>query len=187
MARLPLASTLLVAMGVIAGVVSLDPLARSNTTAGKPQIAPELPRLPASAWLNSAPLTLAQLRGHPVLIEFWTFECVNCRNSLAWMKHTQEQYAAKGLAIVAVHSPELEAERDPAAVARAVRSLGITYPVMLDTEFRYWQAVNNRFWPAFYLLDPAGRIVATRVGELHRGHGSADEFERSIAGLLARP
>jgi hypothetical protein len=86
-----------------------------------------------------------------------------------------------------VHSPELEEERDPVAIARAVRTLGITYPVLLDNEFHYWKAVNNRFWPAFYLLDPAGRIVATRIGELHRGDGSADAFERSIAALLAPP
>jgi thiol-disulfide isomerase/thioredoxin len=130
--RLPLASTLLVAIGAIAAVVSFDPFAQSRASADKPQMAPELPRLPASAWLNSTPVTLAQLRGHPVLIEFWTFECANCRNTLAWMKHTQEHYGSKGLAIVAVHSPELEEERDPVAIARAVRTLGITYPVLLD-------------------------------------------------------
>jgi thiol-disulfide isomerase/thioredoxin len=186
MARLPLASTLLVALGALAAVASLDPLAESRASADKPQMAPELPRLPASAWLNSPPLTLAQLRGRPVLIEFWTFECANCRNTLAWMKHTQAQYGPKGLAIVAVHSPELEEERDPVAIARAVRTLGITYPVLLDNEFHYWKALGNRFWPAFYLLDPAGRIVATRIGELHRGDESADEFERSIAAFLTR-
>lgn len=151
-----------------------------------PTAAPELPTLPATAWLNSAPLTLAALRGHPVLIEFWTFDCSNCRNSLPWMQAIDTRYTPRGLTVIAIHSPELEHERDPAAVAAHVRQLDIRYPVLVDNDFRYWNALENRFWPAFYLIDPQGRMVATRIGELHSGEPSADEFERAIAALTRR-
>jgi len=145
--------------------------------------APALPVLPAAAWLNSPPLTLAALRGHPVLIEFWTFDCSNCRNSLSWMKSIDARYSPRGLTVIAIHSPELEHERDPSAVAASVTKLHIGYPVLVDNDFRYWSALDNRFWPAFYLIDPQGRIVATRIGELHLGDRSADEFEREIEAL----
>jgi len=149
-----------------------------------PDLAPELPTLPDSAWLNSKPLSLAALRGHPVLIEFWTFDCSNCRNSLPWMKRIDARYAAQGLTVIAIHSPELEHERDPAAVAAHVRQLGITYPVLIDNDFQYWKALGNRFWPAFWLIDAQGRIVATRIGELHAGERSADDFEHTIEQAL---
>ncbi len=157
---------------------------RSNS-APTPVAAPEFPVLPADAWLNSPPVTLASVRGKPVLIEFWTFDCSNCRNSLPWMKQVAARYTPLGLKVVAVHSPELEHERDPAAVAAHVRELGIRYPVLIDNDFRYWTALGNRYWPAFYLVDAHGRIVATRIGELHAGERSADDFEREISSRLA--
>ena len=158
-------------------------MAPSNSSR-TPTVAAELPALPSSAWLNSPPLTLAALHGHPVLIEFWTFDCSNCRNTLPWVKSIHARYSPRGLMVIAIHSPELEHERDPAAVAAHVTQLGIGYPVLIDNDFRYWNALGNRFWPAFYLIDPQGRIVATRIGELHSGERSADEFEQSIAALL---
>mgnify|MGYP001828189423 CR=1 FL=1 len=155
--------------------------------AATPRTAPELPALPASAWLNSPPLTLAGLRGRPVLIEFWTLGCSNCRNTLPWLKAIHERYAPRGLTIIAIHSPEFDFERDPTAVAANVRKLGIDYPVLLDNAFQYWKAFDNRYWPAFYLLDSRGRITATRIGELHSGQRSADEFERAIESLTMKP
>jgi thiol-disulfide isomerase/thioredoxin len=169
-------------LAVVGLTLSIIP-ARS---APAPAVAPELPSLPNAAWLNSPPLTLKALRGRPVLVEFWTFDCSNCRNSLPWMKSIHDRYAPQGLAVIAVHSPELEHERNLTAVAAHVKSLGIHYPVLVDNDFRYWTALNNGFWPAFYLIDPQGRVVATRIGELHRGERSADDFERSIAELAAR-
>lgn len=157
----------------------------STAEADTSTLAPELPALPATAWINSPPLSLAALRGHPVLIEFWTFDCSNCRNSLPWMKHVHMRYAPRGLAIIAIHSPELAHERDPAAVSAHVLQLGIRYPVLIDNDFRYWNALGNRFWPAFYLIDSEGQVVATRIGELHAGQHSADEFERAIAALAS--
>jgi len=149
--------------------------------------APELPRLAGDAWINSSPLELAQLRGRPVLVEFWTFGCSNCRNTLPWLKRIHERYAPDGLVVIAVHSPEFDYERGAANVERRVRQLGITYPVMVDDEFRYWNALGNRFWPAFYLIGPDGDVVAARIGELHTGQRSADDFERQIADLTAAP
>jgi thiol-disulfide isomerase/thioredoxin len=151
---------------------------------GAPVPAPELPRLPASAWVNSPPLTLAALRGRPVLVEFWTFDCSNCRATLPWLVRMHAQYGPKGLQVISIHSPEFEHERDAAAVARHVRELGIRYPVLIDNDFAYWNALGNRFWPAFYLVDPQGRIVDRRIGELHTGQRSADEFEQRIASYL---
>jgi thiol-disulfide isomerase/thioredoxin len=179
----PWPSTLLALMlGVVALTGVAAQLGRSTTeVAGA--TAPEFPALPASAWINSAPLTLSALRGHPVLIWFWTFDCVNCRNTLPWVKQIQARYAHRGLALIAVHSPELPHERDPLAVAAHVKSLDMTWPVMLDTDFAYWTALGNRFWPAFYLIDGDGRIVDRRIGELHEGDTGADDFERSIARL----
>lgn len=168
----------------IAGLALERIPANSATT---PQaVAPELPALPAAAWLNSPPLTLASLRGQPVLIEFWTFECSNCRNTLPWLKAIHARYAKQGLQVIAIHSPEFERERGFGAVAANVRKLGISYPVLIDNDFHYWRALGNRFWPAFYLVSPTGRIVDRRIGELHAGARGADEFERAIAELTAQ-
>lgn len=180
-----LSRTLTVALLCLVAVAGVVLSGAPSNSAPTPVSAPELPALPASAWLNSPPVTLASLRGQPVLIEFWTFDCSNCRNSLPWMKRVAARYAPRGLKVVAIHSPELAHERDPAAVAAHVRELGIAYPVLIDNDFRYWQALDNRFWPAFYLVDAQGRIVATRIGELHAGERSADEFEREISSRLA--
>lgn len=183
MRRWSIRSLPILGLALIALVSVALGVAPSHSTA-TPEAAPELPALPASDWLNSPPLSLAVLRGHPVLIEFWTFDCVNCRNSLPWMKRAYTRFGPQGLAVIAIHSPELEHERDPAAVAAHVKQLDIPYPVLIDNDFRYWAALNNRFWPAFYLVDAEGRIVATRIGELHAGERSADDFERAIVRVL---
>ncbi|HXW09110.1 MAG TPA: redoxin domain-containing protein [Steroidobacteraceae bacterium] len=168
----------------LAVVASMQPWQRSTARAASDRPAPELPELPASAWLNSSPLTLAEQRGRPVLVEFWTFGCSNCRATLPWLKRVHERYAPQGLQVISIHSPEFEHERDPTAVARHVRQFGIRYPVLIDNEFRYWKALDNRFWPAFFLIDPQGRLVDRRIGELHPGERSADAFERRIASYL---
>jgi len=147
------------------------------------QLAPELPRLDARHWLNSPPLSLAALRGRPVLIEFWTFGCSNCRNTLPWLERIHARYAPRGLTVIAVHTPEFDRERDRDAVAQAVTRLGIRYPVVIDNGYAYWRALGNQYWPAFYLIDADGRIVDTRIGELHAGERRADAFEAAIARL----
>ncbi len=152
--------------------------------AAAPQLAPEFTSTDAADWINSPPLTLAALRGRPVLVEFWTYGCSNCRNTLPWLKAAYERYEDRGLTIVGVHTPEFAHERDADKVRAAVRKLGIAYPVMLDPESSYWNAFNNRYWPAFYLIDGAGRIAANAIGELHSGQSRATKFESSIEKVL---
>jgi thiol-disulfide isomerase/thioredoxin len=158
----------------------------ASTSAGGPAatVAPELPRLGREYWINSPPLTLAGLRGRPALIEFWTFACHNCRNTLPWVERMHARYGPRGLAVIAVHTPEFYHERNADAVAQAVARLGIRYPVLIDNDYAYWRALDNRYWPAFYLVDPQGRVVDMRIGELHAGERRADAFEAAIAALL---
>jgi thiol-disulfide isomerase/thioredoxin len=149
------------------------------------ETAPEFPSTETDSWLNTVPLKLSDLRGKPVLVEFWTFGCSNCRATLPWLKAMHERHAKAGLVIVGVHSPEFDFERNPAAVAQAVDKLDIPYAVLLDNDFAYWNAYRNRYWPAFYLIDSNGKIVGSRIGELHLGSASADQFEREIVKRLA--
>jgi thiol-disulfide isomerase/thioredoxin len=140
--------------------------------------APELRGL--AGWINSPPLTLTKLKGKVVLVKFWTFECVNCRHTLATTQAWYDRYHAQGFEIVAIHTPELPAERVPANVARAVRRERITYPVALDPDYATWDAYHNEYWPAEYLVDPAGRIRYVHVGE-----GDSERAEQVIQELLA--
>ena len=148
--------------------------------------APEFTHNAAADWINSAPLTLKSLRGSVVLVEFWTFDCYNCRNTLPWLKAVHSEYGPRGLKVVSVHTPELEQEKNPANVRTAVKELGITYPVMIDGDYSYWRAMNNRYWPAFFLVDRDGTIVLGAFGELHRGEQRGDRMEAAIREQLAR-
>ena len=147
--------------------------------------APEFSHRDAAEWLNSAPLDLAALRGQVVLLEVWAFDCWNCARSLPWLRTLTQNYAAATFRVIGVHTPELAQERVRANVVAKVAELGVTWPVMLDTDMSYWQALGNRYWPAFYLLDRAGRVRAVFVGETHVGDAQALEIERAIAALLA--
>ena len=169
---------------IYAGLLAF--LAGAGTVPAMATAAPEFPHQSASDWINSAPLTLASLRGSVVLVEFWTFDCYNCRNTLPWLKAIHDEYGARGLQVVSVHTPELEQERNPANVRAAVKRLGITYPVMIDEDYSYWRAMNNRYWPAFYLIDRDGNVVLRAFGELHRGEARSDTVESRIRGLLTR-
>ena len=159
----------------------------AQTRAATPPNLPEFPRDRGHEWINSVPLEVTQLRGRPVLIEFWTFDCGNCRATLPWVKAVAATYQSKGLVVVGVHSPEFPTESNPANVRSAVRTLGVEYPVLLDPDFAYWKAESNRYWPAFYLYDRTGKLVATRIGELHLGQPNSDEFVRLIEASLADP
>jgi thiol-disulfide isomerase/thioredoxin len=131
-------------------------------------------------WLNTpAPLTLASLRGKVVLIDFWTYSCINCRRTVPYLNRWQAEYAAQGLQVVGIHAPEFGFEHTRPNVADAVSGLGIRFPVGQDNEFRTWRAWGNEAWPAFYLLDRDGRVVLVRLGEDH-----AHELEAAIRTLL---
>ena len=133
-------------------------------------------------WLNTpngAPLSLAALRGRVVLVDFWTYSCINCLRTLPHLKAWDAAYRKSGLTIVGVHSPEFAFERVPGNVRSAVERLGVHYPVALDNDFATWRAYSNDYWPAEYLIDRSGRIRHE-----HYGEGSYGETETAIRGLL---
>lgn len=141
----------------------------------------EMPELAgATGWINSSPLNRAALRGKVVLIDFWTFGCYNCLNALPHVKELHAKYADQGLVVIGVHTPEFARERDRGNVERAVRRLGVTYPVAMDNEYRIWKAFHNRYWPAAYYVDAAGQIRFHHFGE-----GRYAEQERVVQALLA--
>jgi thiol-disulfide isomerase/thioredoxin len=170
--------------GLAAALLAL--LGCSGSVAGMAAEAPEFTHSKSSDWINSAPLTLASLRGSLVLVEFWTFDCYNCRNTLPWLKAIHEEYGPRGLKVVSVHTPELAQERIPENVRAAVKESGITYPVMIDGDYSYWRAMNNRYWPAFYLIDGQGKIVLNAFGELHKGTKRGDQVEAAIRDRVGR-
>lgn len=134
----------------------------------------------ATAWFNAKPLTAADLRGKVVLVDFWTYSCINCIRTLPAMRAWNERYKDAGLLIVGVHTPEFPFEGDPAKVEHAVRRFGITYPVALDANHAIWSAFHNQYWPAHYLVDATGRIRFTHFGE-----GGEAQEEQEIQKLLA--
>ncbi len=135
-------------------------------SAGTLPIEGQLPALSgAVAWLNSPPLTAQDLRGKVVLIDFWTYSCINCLRSLPYVKSWYERYRAQGLVVIGVHAPEFAFEKDVGNVTRAVHDLGITYPVALDNDYAIWKAFNNHYWPAHYFIDAQGRIRGHHFGE----------------------
>jgi thiol-disulfide isomerase/thioredoxin len=138
------------------------------------------PELSAGDWINSEPVKLSDLRGRVVLIEFWTFGCYNCRNTLPFIKDWNTRYRDKGLTIIGVHSPEFDEEKDVENLRRQVASLGIRYPVVTDNDYKTWKAYNVEAWPTTFLLDKQGRIRWIHVGE-----GAYNETEQLIQKLLA--
>lgn len=156
----------------------------STLTAAWP-MAPELPANGPEYWINSPPLTLAQHRGRPVLIEFWTFDCRGCRRSVSWMNSLHRRHSSD-MAIISVHTPESLHERGRAQVLRRVEAFDIRFPVMLDNDMRYWNTMGNRYWPAFYLVNPQGRIQGAWAGEVLEGSARAAEIEAAISGMLTQ-
>ena len=140
------------------------------------------PELATGEWINSEPLSVKDLRGRVVLIEFWTFGCFNCRNTIPFVKSWHDRYREKGLTIIGVHSPEFDDEKNVEHLRRQVASLGITYPVVTDNDYQTWKAYNVEAWPTIFLLDKQGRIRWMHVGE-----GNYDDAERQIQKLLSEP
>ncbi|MEJ7568134.1 MAG: cytochrome c biogenesis protein DipZ [Gaiellaceae bacterium] len=141
-------------------------------------VAPEFSGL--VGWLNSKPLTLAGLRGKVVLIDFWTYSCINCLRTLPYITSWHERYRSSGLTIVGVHTPEFAFERVASNVRENAKELGVEYPIALDNEFGTWNAWHNQYWPAKYLIDRRGH-----VRYYHFGEGDYDESESAIRELLA--
>lgn len=156
----------------------------TRTNASGELVLPVLGQLPGlegvGPWFNSPPLTSQELKGKVVLIDFWTYSCINCLRTLPYLKAWDSKYRNDGLVIIGVHAPEFAFERDPANVKKAIADLQVRYPVALDNQYRLWNALHNQYWPAHYFIDARGRIRY-----FHHGEGEYGMAERVIRQLLA--
>jgi len=171
---------LVLATGGMVGVsVPSRAAAEPLKVAAAGQHAPEFRGL--TNWLNSKPLSLAGLRGKVVMVNFWTYGCYNCVNALPHVASLYEKYKNRGFVVVGVHAPEFAHERSAANVAAAVKRHNISYPVAQDNKFATWNAYNNKYWPAQYIVDQQGQIVYR-----HAGEGAYDTIENTVRRLLNR-
>ena len=167
-------------------IARLDPsmAKRPDAVVKAGQALPVLGQMPslsgATLWLNSPPLTAQALKGKVVLVDFWTYSCINCLRSLPYVKAWAARYADQGLVVIGVHTPEFAFEKQEANVRKAVKDLGVAYPVAVDSDWAIWKAFGNRYWPAHYFIDAQGRLRATHFGE-----GEYDQSEQVIRALLA--
>jgi thiol-disulfide isomerase/thioredoxin len=133
----------------------------------------------ATGWLNSPPLTATDVEGKVVLVDFWTYTCINWLRTLSYVRAWAEKYHDRGLVTVGVHTPEFPFEQDIDNISQAVKDMGIEYPIAIDSDYRVWRAFSNHYWPAVYLADAQGHIRHHQFGE-----GRYEECERVIQRLL---
>jgi thiol-disulfide isomerase/thioredoxin len=142
----------------------------------------QLPEFPGiSEWMNSSPLVTKDLLGKVVLVQIWTFACINCQRTLPYVVGWHQKYAAQGLQTIGVHTPEFPFERDSKNIRSAIAKHKITYPVAVDNDFQTWKAYKNEYWPHLFLADRQGIIRYDHIGE-----GAYDETEKKIQQLLGR-
>src|SRR5436190_10427796 len=134
----------------------------------------------ATAWLNSPPLSAAGLRGNVVLIDFWTYTCINWLRTLPYVRAWAEKYREHGVVVIGVHTPEFSFEHDLENVRRAVKDMRVEYPIAIDNDYAIWSAFDNHYWPALYLVDAQGRIRAHQFGE-----GAYEQSEMMLQHVLA--
>ena len=181
--QLGIAVALAAGIGASIGTSAEDARMKWHTPAGAVALPIEgdLPSLGgAIEWINSAPLTVAGLRGKVVLVEFWTYTCINWLRTLPYVRAWAAKYKDQGLVVIGVHSPEFEFEKSIANVRRAARDLRVDYPIAVDSEHAVWRAFRNQYWPALYFVDAQGRIRHHQFGE-----GEYDRAEMVIQQLLA--
>lgn len=154
---------------------------RTATSASALPVEGRFPGLDGAVeWLNSPPLTAEALRGKVVLVDFWTYSCINCLRSLPYVKAWADKYRDQGLVVIGVHAPEFAFERNVDNVRKAAKDLGVTYPIAIDNNFAIWRAFNNNYWPAHYFIDAQGRVRFHHFGE-----GEYEKSEAVIRELLA--
>ncbi|MBU6142181.1 thioredoxin family protein [Patescibacteria group bacterium] len=156
---------------------SLLPTMSGTNSSGTYGSAPDFTGI--DSWINSTPMTLKDLKGKVVLVDFWTYSCINCLRTIPYVEQWYTKYKNDGLVIVGVHTPEFAFEKSKTNVENAVARLGITYPVAQDNEYRTWDAYQNQYWPAEYLIDQNGTIVHEKFGE-----GNYTDTENTIRSLL---
>ena len=163
----------------LAAAATLVGASAGANAATAPFEAPEFSGI--TQWLNSEPLTMKQLRGKVILVDFWTYDCINCINTLSHVVQWHDKYKDKGLVVIGVHTPEYAFERKTENVRTALKRFDIRYPVAQDNRYATWNAYNNRYWPAFYLVNKKGQVVYTHFGE-----GQYEQTEARIQQLLAQ-
>jgi thiol-disulfide isomerase/thioredoxin len=161
---------------VIAGVLAIA-AAPQSATSREPLVS--APDFSAAIWFNSKPLTLRQLRGKVVLVDFWEYTCINCIRTFPHLRRWNRLYGPLGLVIIGVHTPEFDFARNPALVRNAAKRFRLTFPIAVDSDRKIWDAFHNSVWPADYLIDKDGRLV-----EKHFGEGGYASLEREIQQLL---
>ncbi|HXM56839.1 MAG TPA: redoxin domain-containing protein [Candidatus Dormibacteraeota bacterium] len=184
--RLAAAAVAVVLVGAIvvalrfagSGLSGVSPSSGQSAVAATGPIAPDFTGI--VDWENTTPLTMDALRGKVVLIDFWTYSCINCQRTFPFLRQWWDRYRADGLVIVGVHSPEFDFEKNVGNVRRAIKDYGIGWPVAVDSNMATWNAYSNQYWPAEYLIDAGGRVRHTSFGE-----GDYDTTERAIQTLLA--
>ncbi len=157
---------------------SVTPAMAQSVGVSANQSAPEFTGI--DNWLNSQPLTLQQLRGKVVLVDFWTYSCINCIHTLPHVENWYGKYKDQGLTVIGVHTPEYPFERDTKNVKSAIARFGIRYPVAQDNSYATWNAWGNEYWPAVYLIDRHGHVVYSHFGE-----GDYEQTEAAIQHALA--
>lgn len=145
---------------------------------------PEFTQDDEAAWLNSKPLKSSDLRGKVVLIDVWTYGCWNCYRSFPWLRSIEEKFSDEDFAVIGIHTPEFDHEKDRDNVVKKIAEFELHHPVMMDNDFAYWRALNNRYWPAYYIVDKQGNIRKGFIGETHEGDNRAKKIENLIATLL---
>ncbi|HTR82255.1 MAG TPA: redoxin domain-containing protein [Bacteroidota bacterium] len=178
-------------MLLIIGIVALSFLAlgvRNSLHAGEGMeadasslIGKPAPEINDGNWINSGPLKIADLRGKVVLLEFWTFGCYNCKNTIPYIKAWNEKFHSDDFVIVGVHTPEFDQEKSVQQVRHATETLGITYPVVTDNDYKTWDAYHQEYWPALYLIDKSGIVRYMHIGE-----GNYSQTEKQIISLLGK-
>ncbi|MGA7161773.1 MAG: redoxin domain-containing protein [Bacteroidota bacterium] len=149
----------------------------SDTTSLVGSTAPEIK---GGKWINSCPLILSELHGKVILVEFWTFGCNNCRNTIPHLKSWREKFNSDSLVIIGVHTPEFDLEKSPERVKRETRKLGIKYAVVTDNDYKTWDAYRQEYWPTLYLIDKNGTVRYVHIGE-----GNYEDTQQKIILLLA--
>ncbi|MEO7066916.1 MAG: cytochrome c biogenesis protein DipZ [Rhodanobacter sp.] len=188
-----------IALGLDTGVLTRVSLAATGgveqkliditrpTKAAEPELAAgaplpvegEMPSLAgATKWFNSPPLTRESLRGKVVLVDFWTYSCINCLRAMPYVRGWADKYKDHGLVVIGVHAPEFAFEKDPANVAKAIKDLGVDYPVAMDNDYAIWRGFNNQYWPAHYFIDAEGQIRHHHFGE--GGYKKSEDIIRTL-------
>ncbi len=164
--------------------ITLSNVVFALLTKGNAPPLPEFSQQQTTDWLNSPPLKKSDLTNHVLLLDIWTYGCHNCLNSIPWLKTIENRFHSDGLKVIGVHSPEFPHEKDRTRVLEKVREFGLNHPIMIDNDLRFWRAIKNRAWPAFFLIDKQGHIRGAYLGEIRINDKRARRIESEIELLL---